>query len=473
MRLKLCFLILPFLCFSQYSTKDIDTLLVSINKVPNRKFSGDYIIKNKKIIAASISLRYLKGEALGYIQIASALRLDGKYKECLKLLKIAELKAREAKDDYTFGKLYLEYAQVNYDIGLSEIAVKYVNLSISHLLKARPYPNYKKTMQYAYGCRAVYYEKLDTKEFLNSLFKSVEYNPTPINTSNIALYYISSNKLDSAKYYLDKSFAILNDTKFKDTDYPKAAVLIANGEYLLATKKYNESINNINQAIKICSKFSFLQMRLKAYQVLINIYKANGNKKKEIEINKEYNLLEENIRKRQHNAIIVSIDNLLNENSEIPRLKKRQMQVMNGVVYLVIIFSLIFFSILLFRNYKKRNSSPLYNLEENDSIEIAEINSQSVKQLMNMAKENNPKFLILFQEVYPDFCDKIKSLDPNITKDLLKFCALLKLGFSTKEIAEYTFIEARSVQTKKNRLRKQLNIASNVDLNLYMMKLLD
>jgi hypothetical protein len=51
-----------------------------------------------------------------------------------------------------------------------------------------------------------------------------------------------------------------------------------------------------------------------------------------------------------------------------------------------------------------------------------------------------------------------------MTQDEFKFCALLKLEFSTKEIAQYTHTTIRSVQTRKNRFRKSFKLSSEKDL---------
>jgi DNA-binding CsgD family transcriptional regulator len=41
---------------------------------------------------------------------------------------------------------------------------------------------------------------------------------------------------------------------------------------------------------------------------------------------------------------------------------------------------------------------------------------------------------------------------------------MLKLHFSSKEIADYTFVQHRSVQQKKYRIRKRLNIPGEEDI---------
>ncbi|PRB05264.1 hypothetical protein CQ046_05225 [Chryseobacterium sp. MYb7] len=64
--------------------------------------------------------------------------------------------------------------------------------------------------------------------------------------------------------------------------------------------------------------------------------------------------------------------------------------------------------------------------------------------------------------------NKYKKLDDSL-RNVEKY-ALLRLNFSTKEIAHYNHLTIRGIETKKNRLRKKLDIPSNEDLNNWMMK---
>jgi len=45
------------------------------------------------------------------------------------------------------------------------------------------------------------------------------------------------------------------------------------------------------------------------------------------------------------------------------------------------------------------------------------------------------------------------------------------LNFSTKNIAEYTYVTIRTVQIRKNRLRKKFEIPSDEDFNNWMREL--
>ena len=88
--------------------------------------------------------------------------------------------------------------------------------------------------------------------------------------------------------------------------------------------------------------------------------------------------------------------------------------------------------------------------------------------LIALAKNNDAEFLALFNEIYPGFVASLKTINPKIRSSELEFCAMTFLNFSTKNIAQYTFVTVRAVQIRKNRLRKKLNIASDIDFNNWM-----
>lgn len=62
-------------------------------------------------------------------------------------------------------------------------------------------------------------------------------------------------------------------------------------------------------------------------------------------------------------------------------------------------------------------------------------------------------------------------MDTKIRTTELEFCAMAFLNFSTKNIAEYTYVTIRAVQIRKNRLRKKFEIPSAEDFNNWMREL--
>lgn len=88
--------------------------------------------------------------------------------------------------------------------------------------------------------------------------------------------------------------------------------------------------------------------------------------------------------------------------------------------------------------------------------------------LIELAMRNELAFIPEMKKAYPEFYNNLLTLNHNITHEEFKFCAMIRLGFSTKDISEYTYLSVRSIQSRKYRLRKQYNIPSNIDLTHWM-----
>ncbi|OHX66645.1 7TM diverse intracellular signaling domain-containing protein [Flammeovirga pacifica] len=71
------------------------------------------------------------------------------------------------------------------------------------------------------------------------------------------------------------------------------------------------------------------------------------------------------------------------------------------------------------------------------------------------------------EEVDVQFLKRLKHMHPQLTSTELEVCSLLKLNYSTKEIASYRQTSEGAVKTNKSRIKKK--IGSEVSLNEYVM----
>ena len=108
---------------------------------------------------------------------------------------------------------------------------------------------------------------------------------------------------------------------------------------------------------------------------------------------------------------------------------------------------------------KRNNEDPLKINSENQNSKIL-----ANEEMIRLAKENSPRLLSKFKLSYPEFFEKIASINPSLQNSELIFCIYLKLRMSTKEIATYTFVTPKAIQNRKNRLRKKLDISSDTDI---------
>lgn len=89
-----------------------------------------------------------------------------------------------------------------------------------------------------------------------------------------------------------------------------------------------------------------------------------------------------------------------------------------------------------------------------------------------LREEDNWKmFKEAFKNADKEFFDKIKARHPELTSNDLRLCAYLRLNLSSKEIAPLINISVKSVEIKRYRLRKKMNLPREVNLTDYIIEL--
>ena len=101
-----------------------------------------------------------------------------------------------------------------------------------------------------------------------------------------------------------------------------------------------------------------------------------------------------------------------------------------------------------------------------------ESNSRSLvrkldRELMN--EDYWKEFNLYFNEVDQKFLDRLQKKHPELTKNDLRLCSLLRMNLSTKEIASLLNISVRAVEQSRYRLKKRLGLDKNDDLSKYIL----
>ncbi|MBP3227759.1 MAG: hypothetical protein J6M53_03120 [Bacteroidaceae bacterium] len=73
-------------------------------------------------------------------------------------------------------------------------------------------------------------------------------------------------------------------------------------------------------------------------------------------------------------------------------------------------------------------------------------------------------FMQNFDFIHEHFFRNLKERYPNLTQNDLKLCGLLRLNLSTKEIANYTSLSVRGVESARLRLRRKLGLTSDQNI---------
>ncbi len=103
---------------------------------------------------------------------------------------------------------------------------------------------------------------------------------------------------------------------------------------------------------------------------------------------------------------------------------------------------------------------------------ISDKNSTQAIDSINSELENEETWELLknaFENVDKDFLKKIKEKHPELTPNDLKLCTYLRLNLTSKEIAPLLNISVRSMETKRYRLRKKMELPRDTNLVEYIL----
>jgi AraC family chitin signaling transcriptional activator len=77
-------------------------------------------------------------------------------------------------------------------------------------------------------------------------------------------------------------------------------------------------------------------------------------------------------------------------------------------------------------------------------------------------------FDVNFEKVHHNFFEKLKELNPSLTKRELRLCAFVKMNLSNKEISPLLGISLRGIENARYRIRKKLNVATDDNFTAFL-----
>ena len=123
-------------------------------------------------------------------------------------------------------------------------------------------------------------------------------------------------------------------------------------------------------------------------------------------------------------------------------------------------------------NIIKKNE--FLNTIKTELIEGGDKNVAKVVKIIDKNLNNTDDWK-MFQEAFnnadKNFLKKVKTKHPNLTPNDLRLCAYLRLNLSSKEIAPLLNISPRSVEVKRYRLRKKMDLDHDANLTNYILEI--
>ncbi|ANF49866.1 hypothetical protein A0O34_04630 [Chryseobacterium glaciei] len=327
---------------------------------------------------------------------------------------------------------------------------------------------------------AFIYYRLSAKE-LERLPVSKFHNAFCEHYISLGNAFLKKENADSTLYYFKKSYEL--KLKYKDpilfTQY------MVFGSYYENQKQYEKALELYLKAIENMKEYSVNQIPFNYINKKISdLYGILDNKKKqdefaEIYSKKENQLSLEKSRNVDYALNIILIDKKNEYNSAQ---EKKYAWIFIGTSIFIIISLYVY--ILMRKNLKYKESAiseftnTLQRKEEiisKKNVEAEELQQKvnnAYTEIIELAKNNSPSFYFRFLEVYPEFQKKLLEYSQNLRTTELILCAYTFLGFTTKDIAEYTFKSVNTIRNRKQNLRKKFSIQTEEDMGIWLRNLI-
>jgi len=316
-----------------------------------------------------------------------------------------------------------------------------------------------------------------------------------------------ANILEKLKEYEQAEVLFLECKNICEEHQIVYGIMLSNlnlGNLYRMTSKFKHSFIHLNKALSMTEEMKLRRERALAYERLSWLYRDSGNYKSAYEYLDRYHALNDSL----VNEIVKKEANELKEKYESEKKEREILALSRAKLFQQFVITLIlfvFFVTILWlvqrhrlSNQKKAKEQQQlkFELELKDKELLADslkkvsvMHSKAAifdnikKLLVDMPKTQASKFRPILKElkseqdeqviqefetrflgVYDSFFERLKDIAPELTPAELRVAALLRLNFSSKEIAALTNRTVGTIENLRSNLRKKLKLEEKDNL---------
>ncbi len=331
---------------------------------------------------------------------------------------------------------------------------------------------------------------------------------------------LAANHTDTALNYTQKALKLAEE--LQDPSKITFANLLISQSYF-DKQNFSEALNFAKKGENLAEKTQKLENIEFSYEQLRNIFKKIGNLDKALMYAEKLEKVKDRIYKQETFSKISEISGyyqLYQKEKELVALEKdaySQRMYRNRIIAILALLSLLLY--FIFIRYRLKNKIQKHALEklqiqtklqekeqrrlrdelafkerslatntmhiiqkneflthlksDIEGISTTQSKEELKKRLRNINNSINlkmnfdddwEKFKLHFQQVHPHFFEKIRQNFKNLSNNDIRFCAYIRMGLSTKEIAQLQGISASSIQKARYRLKKKIGLAKEINL---------
>ena len=299
----------------------------------------------------------------------------------------------------------------------------------------------------------------------------------------------------------------------KDWPYSFVDHMEVESEFYNAQEKLYLALASLDRGLKICDIEGLHIRKISLLQNKLNLLKANKLERSALDISEEMNRLTVKVQEERMASLFEGLEHKTDailRKEQLSKAKEKQVLISSLLGALLIIMGIIALNL---RNKKRfidqrsrlvKRKKQLVDQElknkENDLARMSAyivskndllnsivsdleyhtslIENKKDRRLMTPLKKKISEkidesadwdqFQIQFSLAYPDFIEKLTAQYSDLRSGDIKLCCYLKMNMNTKDIAQITGLSVRAIENKRYRLRKKLNLKTDISLEAFL-----
>ncbi|MFT4071613.1 MAG: hypothetical protein QM654_06805 [Dysgonamonadaceae bacterium] len=443
------------------------------------KLTYRQLLEAKTIPALRTSLKALEmsqkndysfGKFKSYYYVAQILCYTGSYKKAMEYIVLSEKEGSPQDSMLQYSEVYRIKGQLFHYLGFPEKALIEFKKGLLFVRKSPLNPDKERLESLAYENLGFAYtqngnaDSAYTYMVKNQILLS-KMDESKVFRNLINLYAMLGGYFSNKKNYpLAESYFCMALNLTQKYKYWYTSFLYMNwGKMEMAKGNPDAALVLLRKSLANIDQTKLRGEAVTVFNLLSSIYKDKGNRDSAKVYQDKMVVLENENLKAQREGVETAMSILLAE-------ERQNMEEENNLFVVVAVACILLFCSLLgllgLRKHQKIHGQITY-FEEKVEVLEQKVN-EAYEGLIEMAKNGDSLFLTRMKEVYPTFVSNLFAEYPHLITSEFWLCSMIFLNFSSKEIAAYSFVEHRSIQIRKGRLRKKLNIPSSVDLYQFM-----
>ncbi len=423
----------------------------------------EFIRLNTRYLKKAVTMKYPEGKALCYLNIAAVNASTGNYEKALFLFNKAENDLVNSESRYHRSIFFNKYSLYYFHLKAYDKAIQYNDKAFHYLEQAKKTPLTTQLLPKLYLTKGFCFTKKGWRgTALKSFLTGNALENSAYTNSTVAQYYLFTHQPELAGTYI--SIAAKKMLEQKTSDVESLWVYFTMGCYYKEVNKLDEAEKALKKALEINIKTrrTYSSHTSGVFRALSDLYKKKNDDSRAYYYLKKYMEEEGRLDNERFATMNKSTEDFISETKKESDWHKNELPLLVALSISVLTFSGIYVQKII-KNLRTKKRS----LKIETEVLKNHVFNKKVEELTELGRKNDSSFLKQFKEVYPDFINSLLNINPGLENSELAFCAMLKLGFTSKEIADYTFVQHKSVQQKKYRIRKRLNIQGEKDIYVF------